>query len=1043
MKAMKIFLLLLSTIGMLLFAGAGHAVNPPDGEEALFTTSIAPDALLLFDLSGSMAWNPAGDDKPWGDAACAGPFYSTSGTGHTVNCSRLAIAKRSVFNILDDNNDNVINGSDEGSLSVRIGYMRFYGCSTASAEQLGTYSYSGGCNTLVRPINSKYSLTYCASNSSCTATSGSGSSKCVNGESASGGTVLAAALREAKLYLDAHKAADVARECRPKFVILVTDGSDTYACGANGSECDGGRYKNRRESVAMAKALADAGYRVFVIGFGSTMPPYLRNTLNWMAYYGRTDNPILMNSGSASAYDIVTGCDPFTSPVTNPTACCDPVTNPASCFPAGVTSCMTDSAAVTAACYDSTNPYPGAGTSTAAFQASANDPGYLDLSGYAFLAANSDELAMAMKTAINLIREATYSFSQASIQSTRTQDENYIYEGSFQPVTGDPFWLGHLKKYQINGDGSVGSVLWDAGTILQSTAAGGRNIKTLIGGAMTDFTTAIAPEYFGLASTNTDARNAVVGYFRGEAAYNLENWKLGDVFRSTPITVGTPSAYYDDPRDANNAFAAHRSGHVRSSANGKRLITAGANDGQMHAFKTSDGTEAWSFIPPNLLPKLKSIAHAAHPTNLTHLYYVDGPVTVADVWLGTGDGTSKSASDWKTLMVFGEGRGVESTYLWSSTPNCDSGFSGSMTYSAAYPHYCGYYALDITSEMTPAFRWKLGGAAGIPAAYGPYLAEPWSKFMTGRILINGNEKWVGFVGGGGGISADTGNGLFVVDLSDGSIIKGFTPADNALLQKGIVAPSAIVDTDMDGFIDTVYAGDRGSNMWRFKLCLRSDGSGCNESSWTAGQLYQATAASGIRPIFAAAAVARDTSGNLWVYFGTGDKNDPTAANAQEVVYAIKDNDRTSTYTGSNLENITSAGSSYNGTGAGWSMNLPGQGEKMLADITVFGGVMYFTTYTPPLGGSDPCAQGGTANLYGVRYTTGEGAIEGNRSVDIGSGISSAPIVSLGPGNTTTPDLYVTTSGGGGTGASTARVNINMPSIANRNNLLYWRDLRVQ
>ena len=127
------------------------------------------------------------------------------------------------------------------------------------------------------------------------------------------------------------------------------------------------------------------------------------------------------------------------------------------------------------------------------------------------------------------------------------------------------------------------------------------------------------------------------------------------------------------------------------------------------------------------------------------------------------------------------------------------------------------------------------------------------------------------------------------------------------------------------------------------------------------------------------------------------------------------------------------------------MNLAGQGEKMLADLTVFGGVVYFTSYTPPTGGSDPCAQGGTANLYGVKYTTGEGAIDGGRYVSggIGSGIASTPIVSLGPGNTTTPDLYVTTSGGGGTGASTARVNINMPNIANRNNLLYWRDLRVQ
>ena len=1060
MRAKKILSLAFGIAFLILSAGIGNATSPETAEEALFTTSVAPDALILLDLSGSMEWNPAGGTYTYGNASCSGTFYSSSGTGHTVDCSRLAIAKRSIFDILDDNDDNRISGSDETSLGVRLGYMRYYDC---GSDDTGG-SYTSGCNQIPgsssvsrRYINSKYSQIFCNSNTNCTnpnATCGS-SSNSIGGACANGGTALASALGEARTYLNAHKAADSAAACRQKFVILVTDGSDTYACSGNGEECDPHRYKNRRESVARAKALADAGYRVFVIGFGAAMPTYLQNTLNWMAYYGGTDNPNAANSGSTTGYGIVTGCDVWTTPVTNPAACCDMATNPTACFPAGVTSCLTDSAAVTDTCYDAISPYTH---SQASFRASANDPGYLDLSGYAFLAADADQLATALKTAINLIREATYSFSQASIQSTRTQDENFVYEGSFQPVTGDPFWLGHLKKYQINTDGTVGSVLWDAGTLLQSAAASSRNIKTLIGGVMTDFTTGIAPEYFGLTSAQTAERNAVVGYFRGETTYNPENWKLGDVFRSTPITVGTPSVFYDDMRDATNQFAVHRSNHIRTSAKGNRLITAGANDGQMHAFKTSDGTEAWSFIPPNLLPKLKSISHGSHPTSLTHLYFVDGPVTVADVWLGSGDGTSKSASDWKTQMIFGEGRGPGSSYLWSSSVSCDSGFSGSATYSASYPHYCGYYAFDITgpnctsssSSCTapqPSYMWRLGGTAGFTgtqAAYGPYLAEPWSKFMIGKVLIGGSEKWVGFVGGGGSTDNNEGNGFFVVDLSSGAILWGYTHDNHAAMDYGLVAAPAVVDTDLDGFVDTVYVGDRGDNMWRFKLCLRSDGSTCNTANWTGGMLFDSSSGGNIRPIFTIAAVARDGSNNLWVYFGTGDKNDPTAPNAQEKFVALKDNDRTTTYTYSSLENITSVGSTYSGTGDGWYINMTGQGEKILSDPTVFGGVVYFTTYTPPIG-NDPCAQGGTAKLYGVDYTTGAGELSttGDRSISIGTGISSAPIISLGPGNTTTPDLYVTTSGGGGVGASTQRVNFAPPSLANRNNLLYWRDLRVQ
>ncbi len=132
---------------------------------------------------------------------------------------------------------------------------------------------------------------------------------------------------------------------------------------------------------------------------------------------------------------------------------------------------------------------------------------------------------------------------------------------------------------------------------------------------------------------------------------------------------------------------------------------------------------------------------------------------------------------------------------------------------------------------------------------------------------------------------------------------------------------------------------------------------------------------------------------------------------------------------------------------GYYINLAGQGEKMLSEPTVFGGLVYFTSFTPAHG-NDPCAQGGTASLYGLKYTTGAGALPivgadpPPRSMILGTGIPSAPVISLKPGGGTTPDLYVTTSGGGGIGAQTQRVNINPPGLANRTNMLYWRDRRV-
>lgn len=750
------------------------------------------------------------------------------------------------------------------------------------------------------------------------------------------------------------------------------------------------------------------------------MPYWLQNTLNWAAYYGGTDNPIVANSGTTSAYN-----------------------------PSSVTSCQ-------ASTYSNDGLH---------YYADSNDPGETALSGYAFLATTASQLTIALNQAIDMIREATYSFSLASVSSQRTQDENYLYVASFEPFSNEPFWIGHLKRYTIDSNGNIPRDSdWDAGVVLQSPppAATDRTIWTCKSNSLTDFrTTNISPADLGVATTAE--RDAIVGFIRGESSYNLEFWKLGDIFHSNPVTIGTPSPFYEDVRDINNAFDSHRTSHQRSSAyGGNRIIVAGANDGQFHAFLTYSGAETWSFIPPNLLPKLKNITHSTHPTGLTHQYFVDGPITVADVWLGSGTGTSKSTSpnDWKTLSIFGEGRGGGS-YLWSSSTSCDSSFNPTYnpTSTPAYINYCGYYAFDVTDTLNPIYRWRVNATS----ALGPYLGDPWSKFGIGRVKINGNEKWVGFVGGGynasdcaGGGGCDTrGKGFYVVDLSDGSILWSYTHATDGNMDYSLAASAAVADTDNDGFLDTAYIGDLGGSMWRFKFCTSAQGSTCNTSNWSGGYLYNAPSGE-IRPIFATPAVSKDGQGNLWVHWGTGDKTDPTAANAQERFFAVKDNDRTTSSVGtSSLENLTNEGSTYSDspTKRGWFFNLPGLGQKVLSDATVFGGVVYFTMYVPPRG-QDPCSQSGEAKLYGLNFTTGAGVLTTGggggggsttpvRSITIGTGIATTPVVSFKPLGAMPPDLYVTVSGGAGSSASTTRVNFDPPTLTNRTNLLYWKDRRLE
>jgi Tfp pilus tip-associated adhesin PilY1 len=971
-------------------------------ETALFN-STPPDVLIMLDLSGSMKRNPAGIFQIYGNEDCS----IVDGMGMT-DCRRYIIAKRAVFNLLDDNRDGKIDSSDETSLNVRFGYGAYYVDLDFVTEVTG----------IRRGIGTSYADLYCNSNNNgtaCTKTkedsvcdtmATAGLPKSFYCEKTYSNTPMNTALRDARTYLDAHKAADPAKACRQKFAILISDGGDTQSCDY-GDGVGVTQYKQRRLSVLRAKALKDAGYKVFVVGFGSNAPAHEKYTLEWMAYHAGTDNPQAVNTGNPAALNLAAfSPDPCSVNETQLTGQCD---WNGYCF------------------------------------AVNNDPGNIPLAGYAFMATNGAELQTALKQAINLIREASQSFATASIASARASDENFIYEASFQPVGTDPTWTGHLTKYSLNTNGTLATALWDAGTVLKGTTASSRNVYTYKGAStLAAFTTAnIAAADLGVATTGE--RDDIVGYIRGESASNVDNWKLGDIFRSSPITVGTPTPYFRDNIDTTSptAYDSFRATNLRSSDNGKRIIVAGANDGQLHAFKTSNGTEAWSFIPPNFLHKLKNVAHKTHPTGLSHQYFVDGPITVAEVWLPAsppGNPAVKLVADWRTLLIVGEGRGAMS-YLWSSSSTCTSGFDSN--YSASYPYYCGYHALDITNTTAaPTYRWRLNPTA----AQAPYLGEPWSKVYVGRVKINGNEKWVGFMGGGQNLSSCTGTdcdkrgkGFYVIDLADGTILWSYTRANDATnMNYALPGTPSMVDTDNDGYVDRVYIGDLGGTMWRFKFCSYSSGASCNTANWTGGRLFTGTAGA----IYSIPSVARDAKGNLWAFWGTGDRVDVTGTTAANKFYAVKDADAASPRVLADLINVTSATYTDSDARKGWYVSLAGTGEKVLSDSAVFHGVVYFTSFTPDAGGAGTCSSGGTGLLYGIDFVGGTGVMpSGAKSKSLGGGVPSSPVLSYNP-STNQPDIFVTSSSAIG-GVHSRPIDIVPAAMSNRANILLWRDRRIQ
>ncbi len=938
----------------------------------LYSADVNPHVLIILDMSTSMSWDIS---------------------GHTTDYenSRFRYAKDAIRAILDANRDGSITNADKDTLKIDFGYMKYKTCNR---------DYISECITVPAEIGSSYSEIW---------------DRIKNDTIPGlpiGYTPLASSLDAAKNYFTNYS--NSGKACAKKFVILVTDGNDTLSCSPDffASETKKDQYKRRRASVQAAKALKDAGIPVFVLGFAGDLIDLQEYTLNWMAYFGGTDNLTLTNSP-----------DP-------PGTIYTPVANPCS----GGTTINVDIVPGEANGCD--------GGHMKCF-AKGNDPGNISLRGYAYLTADVMSLTTALRQVLGTIRSGNYSFTQPSVPSVQLSDEDKsVYAASFEPNT-ESFWPGHLQKFEISSNLTIGNALLDAGQVLQIRTAS-RNIYTWktdqttgLGGMVAFTTSNMASSLLG----NPTSVEAVVGYIRGEDAdYNPHSGKrLGDIYHSSPALVGLPSPFFIDFLDKNintdgrRGFDLFREScsAVGAPRNGTKYIFAGSNHGQLHAFKTSDMSEVWSFIPPNFLGRLKDVQHAdPAPSSVVHRFFVDGPISVADIWIpvssnGSG-GASKSASEWHTYLVFGEGRGGEEA-LWSSSVNCDTGFS--TTYSSTYAYYCGYYALDVTDPTAnPQLKWILHPSAGDA----PYFGSPRGKVAIGRVVDSGNETWVGFLGGG----YNGGKGFFTVKMSDGSILWRKMGTNGPAYD--LVATPLLIDTDNDGFIDRAYAADLGGNIWRFKLCKKTDVSGCSiTDNWSGSIFFQGSAN---EKIFTSLTAARDPKGNLWIYWGTGNKLNPLEkiSDYQDKVYAVRDNDSDTGLTrDTNLGTISqfnSAPSSYKG----WYFALPDSGEKMISDPVVFKEVLYFTSYVPPATGSDVCNQVGYSYLYALSYLTGVGSFNNSAlRTNIGTGLASSIVIST-DGKGKDFGIYSRTGGQGKPDAP-----ISLPSSgSSMTKIMYWRDNRL-
>jgi type IV pilus assembly protein PilY1 len=589
---------------------------------------------------------------------------------------------------------------------------------------------------------------------------------------------------------------------------------------------------------------------------------------------------------------------------------------------------------------------------------------------------SATDLERALQNAIRRILQATYTFAAPVLPTTSTTGSSRAYLASFKSDPSSPFWQGYLKAYQRDSSGLVPTdangkpldtaLIWEAGQALTSITPGSRTIYTEVSGSLTPFTKANSAVTQALLGVSTSAtRDKVIDYVRGMDVNDEDfdgntsedrPWKLGDIFHSTPVLVTPP---LQQSRDT--SYLAFKS----AQANRPSVLIAGSNDGMLHVFREADGTELWGFIPADQLDKLQQLTVIGGE----HEFFVDSSPIALDI---------KISGVWKTIVVFGARRG------------------GPF-----------YYALDITDPTNPSYLWSFTDAK---------IQETWSEPAVGKLKIGGADTYVAFVGGGYNTAQNNAHGkaVFAIDLATGTKLWEYyndgSSDDRQHMNFSIPANPTAVDLTGDGYVDRVYVGDVGGQLWKFEVSASAT------TSWTGKRLFAASPSQANPPaageyypsqaIYGAPSLAFDTSLKLWVFFGTGDRNHPNNTGTNRF-YGIKD---TTTMTNgaalteSSLVEVTSTNATAT---QGWFFRLSND-EKVLAGANVFNQNVFFSTFTPT--STVTCTSGGgAAKLYAVQMGTGYAAIDYNtgqalsstgatvqRSTATGSGIAGMPMIVFNP-----------------------------------------------
>jgi type IV pilus assembly protein PilY1 len=480
------------------------------------------------------------------------------------------------------------------------------------------------------------------------------------------------------------------------------------------------------------------------------------------------------------------------------------------------------------------------------------------------------------------------------------------------------------------------------------------------------------------------------------------------------------------------------------------VVFYGTNDGVFHAINGNQkqgiggvrpGGELWGFVAPEFLGKLSrlytnspEIQLSTTPPGITPAptprdYFFDGSTTVLQ--------DLRDPAHPRIVIYLTARRGARLVY-----------------------------AIDVTDPVNPRYLWKRSNADVAE------LGQTWSQPRVMQAKGYGSPLVV--MGAGYDPAEDSdpspgvdtmGRGIVAFDAISGALVWSALPNCSGVsgaclastaLTRAIPSDITVLDRNGDGYVERLYVGDVGGNLWRVDL---ETAAGNAPANWTLNKLAALGGAANTndaRKFFYAPDVVSTATYDA-VMAGTGDREHPlysasntpgTAYNVVNRLYMVKDTNLAGMppgWTPITESNLTDLGTNSGGT-MGFYITLSNPGEKAVNAPLTVSGYTTIGTNTPAVPKAGMCYPNlGVARSYSFSFLTGAGQNPQRSIILDGGGFPPSPVfgmVSLGSGSNTSVVPVLLGGGnqggvGGGDGKSALGVQkVSIAGVGKRKRV-YW------